>query len=638
MIFWYSLPRVRDLELVLAIELAVLIVLVGIGVVVLVGYWLRRGESQRALQARLTELQLLSDAVNRIASATLDEDELIQLVHECARQVVDVSHFQLGLFEDDHYVARLRYVDGVRKPVERFKLSKAEGIVGWLRESAQPLLVRDFQAEIGRLPAQPSYNNPNPPRSAVFVPMVARDVVIGALILQSHRVGAYNESHLRLLSIIANQAAAALQNARALQRERRRARQMEAVGEVARSTAAIFDLRALLPRLVESVHRAFGCDFVGISLVDDFRRQLVCQAATHAEVIGRRCPIGEGLIGVCVAQGQIIVVDELGEDSRCCAGVVLSDARSQAVLPLRIGERVIGALDLQSVQPGAFSREEAHYLEALAQQVATAIEEARLYEQSLERQQLERELDFAREIQVSFLPRQSPRIEGWSICSDWKVARHVGGDFYDYLQLPSGDLGVVIADVVGKGVPAALFMVMARTLTRAAAISPRTPEQALARVNQLIRSDSSSDLFVTILYAQLNPRTGEVRMSSAGHNPPIYCDAHGNPHLCRMRGIALGVAERVTLEEQIIRMCPGDVLLLYTDGLIDALNPQGERFGLERLMRALSQHHNLDANHIVQALRREVDAFVADEPLFDDETLVVIKRHADGGASGSAGA
>ncbi len=604
----------------LAMELAALILLLGIGIAALVMHLSRRHTSRRALQARLRELQLLSDAVNRLASAALDEDALIQLVYECAGQMMDVSNFQLGLFEDDHYVVRLHYVAGVRQAQSRFNLSESGGIVGWLRESAQPLLVRDFQVEMDRLPARPRYENPHPPRSAVFVPMVARDQVIGALILQSHHVGAYDESHLRLLSIIANQAAATIQNARALQRERQRAHQMALVSEVAQATAALFDRRTLLPQLVESVRRAFHCEFVSILLLDEFDRQLVCQAATQPELIGQRYPVGTGLVGKCVAAGQVSSADEAGP----AAG---AHARSEVALPLCIGERVIGVLHLRAAQPGAFR--ESQYLETLAQQVAIAIEEARLYEQLLERRQLEQELNFAREIQTSFLPRHSPSLEGWSICSYWKVARHVGGDFYDYLSLPSGELGVVIADVVGKGVPAALFMVMARTLMRAAAISPRTPAQALERVNQLIRSDSSADLFVTVLYAQINPRSGTVRLSSAGHNPPLHCDALGNVTVCRLRGIALGVAESVTLEEHTLQLCPGDVLLLYTDGLIDALNPQGDRFGLERLMQALSRHHALSAEGIAQALRSEVDAFVADEPLFDDETFIVIKRHAD---------
>ena len=150
-------PGVREFELLLIVELAVLIGLVGFAVLAVVLYLQRRGESRRALQARLAELQLLSDAVRDIAAAALDEDELINLVYECARRMVDVSNFQLGLFDGSHYAIRLRFADGACQPEARFDLSETGGIVGWVRESGQALLVRDFESEMDCLPAQPRW-------------------------------------------------------------------------------------------------------------------------------------------------------------------------------------------------------------------------------------------------------------------------------------------------------------------------------------------------------------------------------------------------------------------------------------------------------------------------------------------------
>lgn len=584
-----------------------------------------RGESSRQLKERVAEMEALSEAVRAIASASLDEDELCKLVYERAAQLVDVDNFQLGLFDGHTYAIKLRYSRGVQQPAAQFDLSETGGIVGWMRDSGQALLVRDFEAEMTALPAKPRYVSANPPRSAVFVPLVTREAVIGALAIQSERVGAFNEGQLRMLSIIANQAAAAIQNARALNRERQRAQQMELVSEVAGSTASVFDLRTLLPRLVRAIQSAFGYYFVGVFLVDEVKR-IVCQAATHPAVVGKRRAMGDGLVGACIASGAPIVVDDTATDPRFIFAPEMPDTRSEVVMPLRIGEIVIGALDLQSDRPAAFSRDDARYLEVLAQQVAIAVEDAKLYEQSLQRQQLEQELSFAREIQTSFLPNTHPQVPGWSVAGAWQAARQVGGDFYDFIPLSTGEWGVVIADVADKGVPAALFMVMTRTLMRAVAFSGRAPADALARVNQLIQSDSASDLFVTAIYAQWDPAGRVLRFSNAGHNPPLFCRADGEVCVCRSKGVALGVIERVNLESHEIEIAPGEIVLLYTDGLTDALNTDGQDFGVDRLSAALAAHRDQDAAGIAAALSQAVADFAGDEPAFDDQCLVVIKR------------
>ncbi len=588
-------------------------------------YLRRREETRRQLRARVAELQALSDAVSAIASASLDEDELCHLVYERAARLVDVSNFQLGLFEGTRYVIKLRYSRGVEQPNSQFDLSETGGIVGWLRDHGQPLLVHDFQVEMDRLPAKPRYVSPNPPRSAVFVPMVTRDAVIGAVAIQSERPNAYTDAHLRMLGIIANQAAAAIQNARALQRERTRARQMELVSEVARSTASVFDLQSLLPRLIRSIQSAFGYYFVGIFLVDELG-QIVCSAASHPAVVGKRRHVGEGLVGACIAEGRAVVVDETSRDDRFMFAPEMPETRSEAVLPLKIGERVIGALDLQSDRPCAFSADETHYLEVLSQQVAVAVEDARLYEQSIERRQLEQELNFAREIQTSFLPKHRPQIEGWSVAGVWQAARQVGGDFYDFIPQPGDRWGIVIADVADKGVPAALFMALSRTLMRAVAFSGRTPGEALARANELIQADSASDLFVTMIYAIWDPRTAGIVFANAGHNPPLLCRADGEVSVLKSRGIALGVVDRLLLEPVFLDLQVGDVLLLYTDGMTDAINEVGEEFGLARLQSVLVQSRHLDAQGIADVLMQAVDDFIGDEPPFDDQTLVVLKR------------
>lgn len=609
----------------LAPEAALLLAMCLVAALVVLFILRRRGDSRRELQTRFAELQALSNAVSAIASAKLDEDALCHLVYDQAARLVDVSNFQLGLFENNHYHIKLRYAHGVQQPAAQFDLSETGGIVGWVRDTRQPLIVHDFETEADRLPAKPRYVSANPPRSAVFVPMTTSEAVIGAIAIQSERVSAYTDTHLRMLSIIANQAAAAIQNARALRLERTRATQMELVSEVSRSTASLFELPSLLPKLVQAIQSTFDYYFVGIFLVDELA-QIECVAASLESLVGSRRKKGIGLVGTAIAEGRQIIVGDTRADKRFLFEPSMPNALSEAVLPLKISDRVIGALDLESDRERAFSDEDARYLEVLAQQVAIAVEDARLYQASLERNQLEQELNFAREIQTSFLPKVTPAVEGWSIAGGWQAARQVGGDFYDFIQIEPDDWGIVIADVADKGVPAALFMVMSRTLMRAVAISGRAPAKALIRVNHLIQSDSAADLFVTMLYARWDACTGRVTYSNAGHNPPLLC-TQGEVQVCRSRGMALGIADQIVVDSNEIMLQAGDVLLLYTDGFTDALNSDYEEFGMVRLQTALQAAHHLDAAGIVAALQKAVGDFAGDEPTFDDQTLVVIKRN-----------
>jgi GAF domain-containing protein len=367
----------ETLELIFAILGVIVCVSAAVVAIVLLP---RRRASRRALESRVAELQLLSNAVNRIASSALDEGALCQLVYSCAAELVDVSNFQLGLFDGNDYVIRVRLSEGVMQPVARYNLEDGRGIVGWMRETGKSLLVRDFQTELSALPAKPRYISTHPPRSAVFVPMVTGDHVIGAMALQSDTPAAYTESHLRMLSIISNQAAAAIQNARALERERTRAQQLELVNEVAQQTAAILDPETLLPRLTEAIRSTFGYYFVALCLIDEETHQIVIRAATNPKMIGIKLDNGDGLIGTSVMEQRVIASDDTVHDARFLSMSILPETRSEIVLPLRLNSSVIGALDLQSDQLAAFSHIDQHYLEVLAQQVAVAVEDARLYQ------------------------------------------------------------------------------------------------------------------------------------------------------------------------------------------------------------------------------------------------------------------
>jgi sigma-B regulation protein RsbU (phosphoserine phosphatase) len=227
-------------------------------------------------------------------------------------------------------------------------------------------------------------------------------------------------------------------------------------------------------------------------------------------------------------------------------------------------------------------------------------------------------------------------LPGWEFAATWRSARKVGGDFYDFFALPpsldarsSGGerLGLVMADVADKGIPAALFMALSRTLLRTVAIGGHPPHEAVARTNNLILSDARSDLFVTLFYGALQPSSGHLEFVNAGHMPPLVVrGTDGAVEELRTGGMALGVLPDLDFEQHSMRLEPGDVLMLYTDGLTEAFDAGQEMFGRQRLADILQVNRHKPAGELMQAIDFAITAFVGDTPQSDDFTLVVAKR------------
>jgi sigma-B regulation protein RsbU (phosphoserine phosphatase) len=243
------------------------------------------------------------------------------------------------------------------------------------------------------------------------------------------------------------------------------------------------------------------------------------------------------------------------------------------------------------------------------------------------RERLEQELLLAREIQLTLMPSEPPNLRGWELAAACRPALHVGGDFYDFFELPNGRLGLVIADVADKGMPAALFMALTRTLLRAAALQHTSPALAVARANDLLVPDAHQGMFVTAVYATLDRDTGEVAYANAGHNPPLLCRPQpSSVEQFDRSGFALGVAGGTEYEERAAHLEAGDYLIFYTDGVTEAFAVDGTIFGDERLRALTGELHGDPARAVLEAIEGSVERFVGEEPPSDDLTLMVLRR------------
>lgn len=252
-------------------------------------------------------------------------------------------------------------------------------------------------------------------------------------------------------------------------------------------------------------------------------------------------------------------------------------------------------------------------------------------EEEVQRQRLEEELAIGQQIQLSLLPAHCPDIPGWEITAVYQAARQVGGDLYDFI-LPPDDphtLNLVIADVTGKGVPAALFMAFSRTIIRAEAAHGLGPAATLIKANQFIVRDIRSRLFLSAFYASLNTQTGRMVFANGGHDWPLLLSAAtGAVQELRIPGLVLGAFPEVPLEEGEIMVAPGDMLIFYTDGVTEARNAAGQFFGEERLKATVAAHRGAGAEWLLQGVVTAVSRFVGSTPQSDDFTMVVVKRQA----------
>lgn len=236
-----------------------------------------------------------------------------------------------------------------------------------------------------------------------------------------------------------------------------------------------------------------------------------------------------------------------------------------------------------------------------------------------------RELEMAFRVQSQLIPTQLPRLPGWDFAASWRPAREVSGDYYDFI--PKGDrLGLVIADVSGKGMHAALFMASTRSIIRARASMPLAPSDVLAQANTLLCQDAAQGMFVTLFYAELDPGSRRLTYANAGHNAAYWYRADRRAVMeLEPTGSALGINDPMDCEQKSVELGPGDVLLIYTDGFTEAFDEGGQQFGEDRLKAVLAERSQGAPQEILEEIQARLDAFVGAAPQSDDQTIVIVK-------------
>lgn len=418
----------------------------------------------------------------------------------------------------------------------------------------------------------------------------------------------------------------------------RRTHEQAALLDLSNQLLSRTDLNDLMDYLVGQIRSLLRVDAVALLLPGKYLNQLDFSAATgwyHDPVANqRRIPADQGSRSGQVMESRRPVVIKSFDENNDFPDLAVDwlspeGFKAAAFVPLVAQENSLGVLAIHSRVQRRFDDEEIRFLQLMANQAAIAIEKARLQQDEIARQKLEKELAVGRQIQLSLLPKSCPIIPGWEFCDIYKAARQVGGDLYDFFELPGQPdlLGLVIADVSDKGVPAALFMGISRTLIRSAALSGVSPLMALEEANQRILSESETGFFLSAFYGILDIETGRLIFSNAGHNPPlVYRSGSGEFLSLSTDGIVLGVLDQIALEESEVTFSPADLLICFTDGVTEAMNADLEEFGLGRLQEAIAVCADGSASEVLESIVSAVENFTGQADQFDDFTLFVVKR------------
>lgn len=333
--------------------------------------------------------------------------------------------------------------------------------------------------------------------------------------------------------------------------------------------------------------------------------------------------LGEGFIGSVALSGEPIIshdvrLDEVYVNAR-------DTTRSEMVAPIISNDEVIGVFDLESDLLNAYSEDDLEVLMLLASQVAIIIEKVMLHEQLIEKKRLEGQLEVARQVQLELLPAKDPELPKFDISAYNFPTEEVSGDYYDWVRIYDDQIGVVIADVAGKGVPAALLMAFLRASLRAATHVGYATHISMAKVNYLLWESIERNQFVTAFYGILDASNRTLSYSNAGHNPPILIDSDGKTRFIDSGEQPLGMFRDTRYHEYYHSFHPGEILLLYTDGVTEAQDENGEEFGRERLAEAVKTNSSLTARQLIANLQRSVMDWTGGVGSNDDATFFVIK-------------
>jgi phosphoserine phosphatase RsbU/P len=404
---------------------------------------------------------------------------------------------------------------------------------------------------------------------------------------------------------------------------------LQEIIEASKLINSTLDLDELLKVILDIALKIVSGENGTVYLVDRKRHELWSKVFEASEPVSIRLPLGKGIAGFVGITGDTLNIPDAYLDARFNPEVDKKTGyhtKTILCMPMKNKDgEIVGVFQLLNKRFGTFTLEDENAIKALSVHAAIAVEKARLYEEEKNKIVLEKELLAAHAVQVGLLPEKLPQVEGYEFAGRSIPAKSVAGDLYDILELENGNLALSLGDVSGKGMPAALLMANVQATVRAYSRLDTSAANCTKHANDLLFRSTSSEKFVTLFYGVIDPQKNVLRYTNAGHEEPFFFHNSRQVKL-KTGGVPLGVVDHFPYDEEVVQFEKGDVLILYSDGIQDAVNSSHERFGMEKFERVIRSCNDCRAEEIADAIFAAVSDHVLDTPQFDDMTLLVVKR------------
>lgn len=421
----------------------------------------------------------------------------------------------------------------------------------------------------------------------------------------------------------------------ALERENERLQrsvlELSLLNDLARAIGASHDADEVMHQIVRRALKSVQAEEGVITLVEDREGDPMTTLIRTAGSSVQRNPyqVNDSLLGWMLLHKKPLMINDPVHDTRFRGTRWDDSLRSILCVPLLIRSRLTGLLTVYNKKSAdGFTDDDQRLLAIIAAQSAQIVENARLYEKEKTLLQMREELRLAHEIQVSLLPTEAPSVPGYDIAGTSRPAQTVGGDYFDFIPTEHGQLGLCVGDVSGKGLPASLLMANVQATLRGQVPWNDAVAICLARVNKLLCQRIRKGSFVTLCFGLLDPEHHAFTYANAGHNRPLFCTADGAVRRLDLGGLLLGFLPDHVYQEATLSFAPGDMLLLYSDGITEAMDATREQFGEERLTALLQTYHALPASTLIDRIVEAVWQHAGKTPPSDDITLLIVKRDA----------
>ena len=554
-------------------------------------------------------------------TSILDLDELLQKIADLTNRIVPFEVFAIFLLDEKNQDLYLRFAIGhPPEVVKNLRVPLGEGVTGTAALNRTMVVVDDVRTYPRYIEAVKNT------RSELAVPLVIHNRVVGVLDISSPEPGYFREDQTRLLGLLAAQIAIAIENARIYESEHRNRELLALLYDISLEMGSTLEIEELVRKIAAAVKQKINYHTFSIFLMDEKQRLLKPKYVirfNEPEDQKLVLPVGTGLIGTAAKLNEPLRIGDVRTDPRYLN--VHSETRSEMVVPLTSKGKVVGVVDLESTQVNYFTDYHQQFLMTLASRIASALVNAELYERVADNERrISREMKIAREIQRQLMPDELPSIQPLQMAVLFKPVAQLGGDLYDWIEFDDGRLALVIGDVAGKGAPAALYGALASGVIRTRAGRKYPPAQMLELVNKTLYQRPVEGQYIAVTYSIYEPDSKTITLANSGLPYPLLV-RDGHATFMDIGGVPLGLLPDTKYQESELKLQTDDVLVFYSDGVIEMRNEAGEEFGLKRLAETVRLTQQKSPDEIVKAVSASLADFIGRVRPQDDRTMIVVK-------------